>query len=73
MTTQSASPTIKDYNQTLVTLTAKIVMVLAVSLSLFQLYTAGIAAMTALVLRSIHLGAILSLTFLLKPLFSGAR
>ncbi len=48
-------------------------MVLAVSLSLFQLYTAGIAAMTALVLRSIHLGAILSLTFLLKPPFSGAR
>jgi len=55
------------------TVTAKIVMVLAVSLSLFQLYTAGITAMTALVLRSIHLGAILSLTFLLKAPFSGAR
>ncbi len=57
----------------LVTLTAKIVMVVAVSLSLYQLYTAGIAALTALVQRSIHLGAILTLTFLLKPPFSGAR
>jgi hypothetical protein len=42
----------------------------AVSLSLYQLYTAGIAALTALVQRSIHLGAILALTFLLKPPFS---
>jgi TRAP transporter 4TM/12TM fusion protein len=53
--------------------TAGIVMVLAVSLSLYQLYTAGIAALTALVQRSIHLGAILSLTFLLKPPFKMAR
>lgn len=73
MTTKTASPGTEDQNQTLVTVTAKIVMVLAVSLSLFQLYTAGIAAMTALILRSIHLGAILSLTFLLKPPFLGAR
>ena len=57
----------------LVSITAKIVMVVAVSLSLYQLYTAGIAALTALVQRSIHLGAILTLTFLLKPPFSGAR
>ncbi len=49
--------------------TARVVMVLAVSLSLYQLYTAGITALTALVQRSIHLGAILSLTFLLKPAF----
>ena len=48
-------------------------MVLAVALSIYQLYTAGIAALTALVQRSIHLGAILSLTFLLKPPFAGAR
>jgi TRAP transporter 4TM/12TM fusion protein len=48
-------------------------MVIAVCLSLYQLYTAGIAALTALVQRSIHLGAILSLTFLLKPPFKGAR
>ncbi len=47
-------------------------MVLAVSLSLYQLYTAGIAALTALVQRSIHLGAILSLTFLLRPPFKNA-
>ncbi len=57
----------------LVRLTAAIVMVLSISLSLYQLYTAGIAALTALVQRSIHLGAILSLTFLLKPPFKGAR
>ncbi|MCB2149505.1 MAG: TRAP transporter permease [Deltaproteobacteria bacterium] len=57
----------------LVTLTAKVVMVVAVSLSLYQLYTAGIAALTALVQRSIHLGAILTLTFLLRPPFLGAR
>jgi TRAP transporter 4TM/12TM fusion protein len=42
-------------------------------LSLFQLYTAGITALTALVQRSIHLGAILSLTFLLKAPFKSAR
>ena len=60
-------------NQTLVAWTAKVVAVIAISLSLYQLYTAGIAALTALVQRSIHLGAILSLTFLLKPAFSGAR
>jgi TRAP transporter 4TM/12TM fusion protein len=62
-----------DSHQLLVNLTASVVMVVAVSLSLYQLYTAGIAALTALVQRSIHLGAILSLTFLLKPPFKGAR
>ena len=60
-------------NLTLVQATAAVVMVLSISLSLYQLYTAGIAALTALVQRSIHLGAILSLTFLLKPPFKGAR
>jgi TRAP transporter 4TM/12TM fusion protein len=62
-----------DDHQLLVNLTAKVVMVVAVSLSIYQLYTAGITALTALVQRSIHLGAILSLTFLLKPPFKGAR
>ncbi|BBO90679.1 TRAP transporter permease [Desulfosarcina ovata] len=57
----------------LATVTARIVMVVAVCLSLYQLYTAGIAALTALVQRSIHLGAILTLTFLLRPPFSTAR
>jgi len=60
-------------NETLVAWTAKVVAVIAISLSLYQLYTAGIAALTALVQRSIHLGAILALTFLLRPAFSGAR
>ncbi len=63
----------KDRNQSLVTATARVVMFIAVGLSLYQLYTAGIAALTALVQRSIHLGAILSLTFLLHPPFKNAR
>ncbi|HHE73837.1 MAG TPA: TRAP transporter fused permease subunit, partial [Desulfobacteraceae bacterium] len=63
----------KDRNQSLVTATARVVMLIAVGLSLYQLYTAGIAALTALVQRSIHLGAILSLTFLLHPPFKNAR
>lgn len=67
------SKTRKNFNNTLVKITASIVMVIAVSLSLYQLYTAGIAALTALIQRSIHLAAILSLTFLLKPPFTGAR
>jgi len=62
-----------DRNQTMVNIIAKVVLILAVSLSIYQLYTAGIAALTAMVQRSIHLGAILSLTFLLKPPFKGAR
>jgi TRAP transporter 4TM/12TM fusion protein len=60
-------------NETLVAWTAKVVAVIAISLSVYQLYTAGIAALTALVQRSIHLGAILALTFLLRPAFGGAR
>jgi len=64
---------VADANETLIKITAGVVMVLAVSLSLYQLYTAGVAALTALVQRSIHLGAILSLTFLLKPAFSKMR
>jgi len=58
---------------TAVVFTARVIAVVAVSLSLYQLYTAGIAALTALVQRSIHLGAILALTFLLKPPFEKAR
>ncbi|KPJ78870.1 MAG: permease [Deltaproteobacteria bacterium SG8_13] len=54
-------------------LAAWVVTALAIALSLYQLYTAGIAALTALVQRSIHLGTILCLTFLLKPPFRGAR
>ena len=53
--------------------TAGLVAVVAVCLSLYQLYTAGIEALTALVQRSIHLGAILTLTFLLRPPFQNAR
>ena len=52
---------------------AAVASVVAVALSLFQLYTAGLGAMTALRQRAIHLGAILVLTFFLKPPFEGAR
>ncbi|MCK4768450.1 MAG: TRAP transporter large permease subunit, partial [Desulfobacula sp.] len=62
-----------DANQTLIKITTWIIMIIAVSLSLYQLYTAGVAALTALVQRSIHLGAILSLTFLIKPAFFKIR
>ncbi|MDJ0784664.1 MAG: TRAP transporter permease [Desulfosarcinaceae bacterium] len=57
----------------LMTVTAGLVSVVAVGLSLYQLYTAGITTMTALIQRSVHLGAILTLTFLLKPAHKGAR
>ena len=74
---KSANPDVTNVtegpNQILVKTTARVVMVLAVSLSLYQLYTAGIVALTALVQRSIHLGAILSLAFLLRPAFPGAK
>jgi TRAP transporter 4TM/12TM fusion protein len=74
MTKRSHVPPISKYKSGPgVSTTAKIVLVVAVSLSLYQLYTAGIATLTALVQRSIHLGAILVLTFLLKPPFSSAR
>jgi TRAP transporter 4TM/12TM fusion protein len=75
MPEKSASPDEKTVtsgpNQALVTITARVVMVIAVCLSLYQLYTAGVVALTALVQRSIHLGAILSLAFLLRPAFPG--
>lgn len=62
----------ENATQTLMKITAWIIMAVAVSLSLYQLYTAGVAALTALVQRSIHLGGILTLTFLIKPPFPKA-
>lgn len=63
----------EDQNRQLVSIIARVVFIVAVALSLFQLYTAGLTAMTALLQRSIHLGAILCLAFLLHPPFKGAR
>ncbi len=60
-------------NNKLVKVTAAIITGLAIALSLYQLYTAGIAALTALIQRTIHLGAILVLTFLMKPPFKKAK
>ncbi|MFC1580550.1 TRAP transporter permease, partial [Thermodesulfobacteriota bacterium] len=53
--------------------TAKCAAIIGVGLSLFQLYTAGIVAMTAMRHRSVFLTCILVLTFLLKPPYKGAR
>ncbi|MFH1058417.1 MAG: TRAP transporter permease [Pseudomonadota bacterium] len=60
-------------NEALVATLAKVVTVLGIALSLFQLYTAGLTALPAMVQRSVHLGAILALTFLLRPPFKGAK
>ncbi|MCP3956185.1 MAG: TRAP transporter fused permease subunit, partial [Desulfobacterales bacterium] len=72
-TSSADKPMEKKQSSPLALVTAKVVMVVAVSLSLYQLYTAGITALTALIQRSIHLGAILTLTFLLKPAFKKIR
>ena len=68
-----STPAPDGSNAALVLTVARIVTVLAISLSIYQLYTAGVAALTALVQRSVHLGAILCLTYLVKPPFKGAR
>jgi len=60
-------------NQALVVFLAKLVSVLAISLSLYQLWSAGLFALPAMVQRSVHLAAILALTFILRPPFPGAR
>ncbi|HSM73119.1 MAG TPA: TRAP transporter large permease subunit, partial [Desulfobacterales bacterium] len=57
----------------LIRLTTQIVAAVAICLSLFQLYTAGLTALTALIQRSVHLGAILTLAFLTTSPLRGAR
>ncbi len=52
---------------------AKCLTVIGVALSLFQLYTAGIIAMTAMRHRSVFLTCILVMAFLTKPLYKKAR
>ena len=52
---------------------AKSLAIIGVALSLFQLYTAGMVAMTAMRHRSVFLTCILVMTFLIKPLYKGAR
>jgi TRAP transporter 4TM/12TM fusion protein len=59
----------KIHKRTLVGVTKVFVTVVAVGLSLFQLYTAGIRPLTAIYQRSIHLTLILILTFLIFPVF----
>ena len=52
---------------------AKSLAIIGVALSVFQLYTAGIIAMTAMRHRAVFLTCILVMTFLIKPLYKGAR
>ena len=52
---------------------AKSLAVIGVALSLFELYTAGIVAMTAMRHRSVFLTCILVMTFLTRPLYGSAR
>jgi len=63
----------KDQNRALVAVMAKVVTLVAVPLSLYQLATAGWLALPDMIQRSIHLAAILALTFILKGPFKGAR
>jgi len=50
----------------------KIIAVVGIGLSLFELYTAGILAMTAMRHRAVFLGSILVIAFLTRPLYKGA-
>ncbi len=56
-------------SQLLIYYIGKVIRYVGVFLCLFQLYTAGLGAMTAMRQRSVHLGAILVLTFLIYPLY----
>ena len=49
------------------------IAVIGVALSLFQLYTAGITAMTAMRHRAVFLSSILVLAFLTRPIYKGSR
>ncbi len=51
----------------------KVVAVIGIGLSLFELYTAGVIAMTAMRHRSVFLTSILVIAFLTRPLYKGAR
>ena len=50
-----------------------IVSVLSVALVLFQIYTTTFGAFTALVQRSVHLGFVMALCFIVKPAFKKDR
>ena len=51
----------------------KVVAIIGIGLSLFELYTAGVIAMTAMKHRSVFLTSILVIAFLTRPLYKGAR
>lgn len=51
----------------------RFVTFVGIALSLYQLYSAGIVAMTAMMHRSIFLTCILVMTFLTRPLYGGPR
>ena len=51
----------------------KVVAFIGIGLSLFELYTAGIVAMTAMRHRAVFLSSILVITFLTRPFYQKAR
>jgi len=59
----------KVKKRTFVGITKVVVTIVAVALSLFQLYTAGIRPLSAIYQRSIHITLILILAFLIFPVF----
>jgi len=50
----------------------KVIAVIGIGLSLFELYTAGVIAMTAMRHRAVFLTSILVIAFLTRPLYKGA-
>ncbi|MGD8741081.1 MAG: TRAP transporter fused permease subunit, partial [Desulfobacterales bacterium] len=68
-----AEPNLTELKTPTAWLIAKSLTAIGVALSLFQLYTAGMVAMTAMRHRSVFLTCILAMTFLTKPLYKGAR
>ncbi|HPJ69126.1 MAG TPA: hypothetical protein PLS62_15190, partial [Desulfobacteraceae bacterium] len=67
-----ASEIVQDDKRNLRGALAVFITLCAVGLSLFQLYTAGIAPLTAMYQRSIHLVLIMILGFALNPPTKGA-
>ena len=57
-------------NRSLIGWQALIITVIAVSMSLFHLYTSGFGLLLAMKQRAIHLAFVLVLVFLLYPFFS---
>ncbi|OQX65518.1 MAG: permease [Desulfococcus sp. 4484_242] len=69
MTERSKTTSVSSFTQWW---TLKIIAAVGIGLSLFELYTAGIIAMTAMRHRAVFLCAILVIAFLTRPLYKSA-